>query len=68
MRGLKYMVGLQHDYNKTAELLDKALDMFGVKSVFDLFGVDKKKWIKYYDPFAIMPIYISPGVYYYPPK
>ena len=62
------MVGLQHDYNETAELLDKALDMFGVKSMFDLFGVDKKKWIKDNNQYAIKPIYISPGSYCYPPK
>jgi len=52
-----------------AERLDKSLNMWGVKSAFNLISVDKDKWIKRFSSgHERSPIYICSGAYLIPPK
>jgi len=56
-------------YGNDIKLMEESLDMFGIKDAFKFFGVDKKAWQeKYSISKSNKPIYISPGVYIYPPK
>ena len=40
------MVTGEPNYKMMADNLDKSLDMFGVKSLFNSMGISKEEWIK----------------------